>query len=122
LKDNNYSFESEFNNYDKLSNHKSYDFKAQLNNKEYILIEFDGRFHFEPYSSKEDHIDKFKEQRKSDISKNQFIIKNNIKLLRIPYWSFDSITNILNSVLTNKIIKKQEINKYWKRKIEFLLL
>ena len=59
-----------------------------------LLIEFDGRQHFEPVSvfgGKE----VFKRQIIYDKNKNDFVKKNNIPLLRIPYTEQKNIEQIL---------------------------
>ena len=79
----------------KLSNRMTFDFKIFLNEKEFFLVEFDGRFHYEPYSLKEEHVKKFESQKKNDEMKNEFCKKNNIDLLRISYKEIDNIEKIL---------------------------
>jgi hypothetical protein len=55
------------------------------------LIEYDGEFHYLPIESKS----KLRYQQKLDSIKNNYCQNNNIILLRIPYWDFDNIENIL---------------------------
>lgn len=60
-----------------------------------ILIEYDGIQHFKPsFNEKE-----FKNIKINDEIKNKFCKDNNIKLIRIPYWDFDNIETILESVI-----------------------
>ncbi len=60
-----------------------------------ILIEYDGIQHFKAsFNEKEFDNIKINDKIKNDYCKN-----NNIKLIRIPYWDFDNIENILKSVL-----------------------
>jgi hypothetical protein len=59
------------------------------------LIEYDGEFHSYPIMGQE-CLDK---QQRYDKYKNDYCKKNKLELLRIPYWDFDNIENIL----TNKL-------------------
>lgn len=61
-------------------------------------VEYDGKQHYEPidYFGGEKA---FKETKKRDDVKNNYCQKNNIKLIRIPYWEFDNIENILEKEL-----------------------
>ncbi len=56
------------------------------------LIEIDGEQHYEPVRfnglSQEEAQEKFETQQKRDKIKDDFCKKNNIPLLRIPYWEF----------------------------------
>lgn len=61
------------------------------------LIEYDGEFHFEKQYEGDSH-DTLIEH---DKRKNEYCKRNNIQLLRIPYWEYDNIEEILN----NQIIK-----------------
>ena len=63
-----------------------------------LCIEYDGRQHFEPvefFGGKE----QFKIQKINDKLKDTYCRNNNIDLLRIPYWEFDNIDEILDSFL-----------------------
>ena len=55
------------------------------------LIEYDGEQHF---NKKTDSIwsDSLEERKKRDIQKNQYCLKNNIPLYRIPYWEKNNLT------------------------------
>lgn len=63
-----------------------------------ILIEYDGVQHFKilPHWG---GIDKLIEQKIHDTIKDLYCKKNNIKLIRIPYWEFKNIQFILNKEL-----------------------
>ena len=63
-----------------------------------ICIEFDGRQHFEPFEYFGGE-EAFKAQQKKDEIKNKYCLKNNIKLIRIPYWEFKNIEIILSEQL-----------------------
>jgi len=61
-----------------------------------LCIEYDGIFHYE------DIFDKpydFKTGKKRDKIKTKYCKDNNINLLRIPYWEFDNIEEILRQTL-----------------------
>lgn len=76
-----------------------FDFMIKINN-EIKLIEFDGAQHFG------DTISKYRtpKVKKHDNIKNEFCKKNNIKLLRIPYWWLrnDRIIKELDKFVLNK--------------------
>lgn len=59
-----------------------------------ICIEFDGRQHFEQICFGQNDKD-FKQRKERDEIKNQYCKSNNIKLIRIPYWDFNKIEEIL---------------------------
>ena len=63
-----------------------------------ICIEYDGKQYYEPveYFGGEKA---FKETKKRDATKNNYCQNNDIKLIRIPYWEFDNIENILEKEL-----------------------
>lgn len=67
------------------------------------IIEYDGKQHFEPvdFAGKGDTWAKeqYENNVKKDNIKNKYCEDNNIPLLRIPYWEFDNIEEILHSWL-----------------------
>ncbi|MGK4040964.1 hypothetical protein AB0Y20_01585 [Heyndrickxia oleronia] len=71
------------------------------------LIEYDGEHHYSPVDfagkGKEWAEEKFKENREKDIIKNNYCIKNNIKLIRIPFWEYENIESILYHYLIEPI-------------------
>lgn len=75
-----------------------FDFAILNSNNELVsLIEYDGEFHFmERYKG-----DGFKDTQIHDKRKNQYCKDNNIPLLRIPYWDFDNIEDVLAKFLQN---------------------
>lgn len=81
-----------------LGNPLRYDF-AIFDNKEKtilkLLIEYDGEFHYKKYYDEQN----FESQQIHDNLKNDYCKQNNIDLLRIPYWEFDNIENILKNKL-----------------------
>ena len=69
----------------------------------HMCIEADGEQHYMPICfngiSKKQANKKLIEQNKKDNIKNEYCRDNKIKLLRIPYWDFDNIENILKNEL-----------------------
>jgi hypothetical protein len=58
------------------------------------LIEYDGKQHFEPikyYGGEKG----FEYRKKNDNIKNKYCKRKNINLIRVPYWDFKKIDNIL---------------------------
>lgn len=84
---------------------------AIFDNLENILFmcEYDGKHHFQPINfggiSDKKALDNFKETQINDQIKNQYCKNNNIKLLRIPYWEFNNIEEILIRELNLNDIK-----------------
>ena len=68
-----------------------------------ICIEYDGQQHYNTidFSGKnqERAEEQFKQTQKKDNIKTQYCLDNNIKLIRIPYWDFKNIENILKQEL-----------------------
>lgn len=100
LKKNNLNFSTQYT-FDDCRNvyPLKFDF-AILNstNKVVKLIEFDGRQHFEPvdwWGGEEE----FKNNKIRDSIKDNYCEKNNIPLIRIPYWEFKNINSILDEEL-----------------------
>ena len=65
-----------------------------------LCIEYDGIQHFKPFSFSNDQTyslmyNNLKSLRSRDNIKTKYCIKNNIKLLRIPYWEFNNIHTII---------------------------
>lgn len=73
-----------------------------------ICIEFDGQQHFSPDiyfgESEEKAKEDFERLKRRDNIKNNYCAKNNITLIRIPYWEVNNI-----SVLLDKIFNKGRI-------------
>ena len=65
-------------------------------------VEFDGRQHFEVVGAF-GGLNGFIDTKIRDTIKTEFCKKNDINLIRIPYWDIDNIKNIL----LDKIINKQ---------------
>ena len=63
-----------------------------------ICIEYDGEFHYKMIMG----YDEFINQKIRDTIKTVYCKENNIKLIRIPYWEFNNIENILIKELNLK--------------------
>lgn len=68
-----------------------YDFYLPAEN---ICIEFDGEQHYFPKFGQ----DEFLRTQSNDKIKTEYCLRNNIRLLRIPYWEIDNIETILTSL------------------------
>ena len=67
------------------------------NNKVLGLVEYDGEFHFsQVYKG-----DNYETTKIHDNRKNIYCQENNIPLLRIPYWEYDNIDEILDEFIQN---------------------
>lgn len=55
------------------------------------IVETDGQHHYRPIWG----VEHFTRTKEYDKIKNQYCLKNNIHLIRIPYWDFDNIEQIL---------------------------
>lgn len=64
-----------------------------------VCIEYDGKQHYVPVGfgkkKNEDLEQIFDDRKKKDSIKDVFCENNGIKLIRIPYWEYDNIENIL---------------------------
>jgi hypothetical protein len=110
LMNKNIAYEQEYSFYglnSKLNNPLRFDFAIFKDNEKSkidFLVEFDGIFHFE-YKKGWIPESKLKKTQYHDKLKNTFCEKNNIKLIRIPYWDFDNIEEILVRELDLKEVK-----------------
>ena len=70
-----------------------------------LCIEYDGQHHYYPVTfngiSEEQAIINYKNTVKHDKIKNEYCKNNNIKLLRIPFWEFNNIEEIIKEYLNN---------------------
>lgn len=73
-----------------------------------ILIEYDGEHHYDTWrlEDKDKAYEKLMIVKKNDKIKNKYCRDNNIKLIRIPYWDFDNIEDILVKELDLKTKKE----------------
>lgn len=88
----------------KVINNLKFDFYVPKFN---ICIEYDGEFHYRDIFKNGD----LEKQKNRDLTKNNFCIKNNMKLIRIPYWNFDKIYDILDMVLSSKDVNINKIKE-----------
>lgn len=72
--------------------------------QEKLAIEYDGIQHFTPIGFGGDPEKTFTKARENDLIKEKFCEENGIKLLRIPYDSFDNIEDILRAALNKTFI------------------
>lgn len=87
LKYNKIQYEQEKTFYDCINPETNYPFRYDFYLPEYnILIEYVGKQHFEsiPYQNRTPNA--FEKRKYYDQLKNDYAKKNNIKLIRIPYW------------------------------------
>ena len=96
LNENNIEYISQYK-YDDCRNKKPlpFDFYLPLYD---LLIEYDGEQHFDIKHSFGDE-ESFWETVVNDSIKNQYCEDNNIKLVRIPFWEFNNIEEILKKHL-----------------------
>ena len=70
-----------------------------------FLCEYDGQQHYEPVIfgdfTHDEAVVKYEELVQRDSIKNNYCEEHNIKILRIPYWEYDNIENILNSYIND---------------------
>ena len=80
-----------------------FDVGIKHNNDLFCLIEADGLQHYEPVCfggiSYERALDNLKIAQHHDEIKNKYCEDNNIRLIRIPYWEFNNIEEILKDEL-----------------------
>lgn len=107
LTENKISFESQvlFDDLKYLSS-LSFDFKINYIDGTFTLIEYDGEFHYKQFNNSEKSIKKYNDQKKRDAIKDSYCKKNNIDLLRIPYWEEKNITSILDNYLLNSNVQR----------------
>lgn len=64
---------------------------------EKIWIEYDGEFHYEGMvKNQTEHA--YNSLKRNDKLKNEYATKNGWELIRIPYWEFDNIKNIIGEL------------------------
>lgn len=99
LSEKNICFKQEYK-FDDLNSEKGFslrfDFAVFNDTGELIsLIEYDGEFHYEALISEQE----FRKQKHHDNLKNKYCIKNNIPLIRIPYFEYENIEIILDKFI-----------------------
>lgn len=79
------------------------------NNNLKYLIEFDGRQHFTGPESKWRDCSSLEEIQKNDKKKNEYALKHNIPLIRIPYFIYQNLTiNDLKLETSEFLVKEEE--------------
>lgn len=101
LQDNSYEYIKEYT-FDDCRDIGLLPFDFYLTNDN-VIIEFDGQHHFTPINfngiSDEEALKNFNSTQKHDRMKNDYCKKNNIELIRIPYWDYKNIEEILTKKL-----------------------
>ena len=90
-----------------------YDFCVLKDSRICFLIEYDGEFHFQENKMYKDEFkrkQKFKELKERDQIKTDYCKSNNLPLLRIPYWEYSNIKNILNEFINNLNNERSWVN------------
>ena len=99
LAENNIEFEYQKKFDDcKHINHLIFDFYLPETN---TIIEYDGEFHYRDVHGG------LEIQKIRDSIKNEYCYKNNIKLIRIPFYKFNEIEDILNKYIYGNIVPSQ---------------
>ena len=105
LKKKNIKFESQYTFNDCRGKKNKLPFDFYLPDYD-ICLEYDGHHHFQPVSfndngknSEEIAKQNFENTKRNDYIKDQYCINNNIRLIRIPYTSYNDIESILDSEL-----------------------
>lgn len=98
LENNSFDYDTQVVFKDLKDNHPlRFDFSIKTPNN-FILIEYDGIQHFEPvkhWGGEEG----LRRNQLRDKMKNDYVREKGYKLIRIPYWEFDNIEEILNEEL-----------------------
>lgn len=59
-----------------------------------VLVEFDGPQHFEYNKFFHKKYSTFRHMQANDRRKNEYALKNNIRLIRIPYWDIGNVNSL----------------------------
>lgn len=74
-----------------------------------LLIEFDGKQHFEVVNFSKDHLENvrnFELYKTRDQIKNNWTRDNKVPLLRIPYWDIDKVPELIDEYLSYHVKKR----------------
>lgn len=74
-----------------------------------LLIEYDGEYHYKPVrgSTPEQKQKNLEDVQRRDKIKDEWARKNNIPLLRIPYWDYDRIEELIDAFILEHTRKKE---------------
>ena len=111
LKENNYHFEQDKKCFDDLimpgGKPARFDFIVYNNFNEIMrLIEYDGEQHYKEWTLGKDTLE---ERQNRDKLKNQYAIKNNIPLIRIPYWEKENLS--IELLMSDKYLIKSDLEE-----------
>ena len=75
-----------------------------------LLIEYDGEYHYKALrgSTLEEKQKNLESQQRRDKIKDEWAKANNIPLLRIPYWDFDRIEELIEAFISENTNKQQD--------------
>lgn len=107
---------NEFLSINNIEYHKEFTF-PDLKNRRFdfyipslnVVIEYDGIQHFTPV----EHfggVSEFNARKRRDLEKNQYCLKNNISLYRLPYSILDNLNEVLHKIFKEK--SSTTIEKY----------
>ena len=74
-----------------------------------LLIEYDGKYHYKPVrgSTPENKQKNLEDCQRRDKIKDEWAKANNIPLLRIPYWDYDRIEELIDAFILQHTRKKE---------------
>jgi hypothetical protein len=78
-----------------------------------LLIEYDGEGHHKVINRSKNpkkNLENFHDCQRRDEIKNEWALRNNIPLLRIPYWDFDRVEELVGEFIF-EYTKKKEIKQ-----------
>lgn len=105
LKDNNISYKKEYEFSDLLSENQiplRFDFVIFNNGKISRIIEYDGEQHFLDKTNNFWKNDSLEKRKSRDKQKNEYCLKHNYQIVRIPYWEKNNIS--LELILGDKYL------------------
>ena len=74
-----------------------------------LLIEYDGEYHYKAIrgSTPEEKQKNLEDCQRRDKIKNEWALRNNIPLIRIPYWDFDRIEELIEAFILEHSTKRE---------------
>lgn len=88
-----------------------------LKNKEQIIIEIDGEFHFSKIYKHSTAEIEFQYRQEMDLRKNQFCLMNDIVLYRIPYTDISKVNSFSDMTNPKYRVKDKYHNHHLRRKL-----